>query len=132
MNDRYVEYCMQFTNDEIEQYFVNYIKKQIAGELKIKWYSSEDLLINPSDDETVEYITFLDHEDVMITFYGHQTSIFFLDEEMMFMDEKAKRYSYTISDTSGNIVYEYELRTLSHEEMLFMFAEIVVIVLNIK
>lgn len=42
----------------------------------------------------------------------------------MFIDEKSKGI-YTLSDVYNNVVYEGNLREMSHEEMLKMFSEII-------
>ena len=43
---------------------------------------------------------------------------------MMFIDEGSKG-TYTSSDVYNNVVYEGNLREMSHEEMLRMFSEII-------
>lgn len=63
-------------------------------------------------------------ENLFINFYGIHTSIFAYNVEMMFIDEDSKG-TYTSSDVYNNVVYEGNLREMSHEEMLRMFSEII-------
>lgn len=46
------------------------------------------------------------------------------DLELMFIDEDSKG-TYTESDIYNNVVYEGNLREMSHEEMLQMFSDII-------
>ena len=64
-----------------------------------------------------------------MTFYGHQTSIFILDKEIMFIDDKQK-VNYTSSDTYHNVVYEGVLRDKTHEEILKLMYNVVIILLG--
>lgn len=46
------------------------------------------------------------------------------DTEIMFIDENSKGI-YTSGDVYNNVVYEGNLRDMSHEEMLKMFSDII-------
>lgn len=70
-------------------------------------------------------------ENLFINFYGIHTSIFVHNEEIMFIDENSKG-AYTSSDVYNNIVYEGNLREMSHEEMLKMFSEIILCFVDAK
>lgn len=119
-------YCMEFTDDELKEYLIDYIIENARIDLDIKMYSQDYELINFEDEKSIETIVFDGNdENLMISFFGKQTSIFVFKEEIMFIDEDAKQYSYTSSDVYGNAVYEGKLRSLSLKEMLKIFAEII-------
>ena len=107
MSEKYKEYCMKFSNEEIRAYMVDYLISNSMNNKLIK-YLSED-----GDDE-----------NLFINFYGIHTSIFVDDTEIMFIDENSKG-TYTSSDVYNNVVYEGNLRDMSHEEMLKMFSDII-------
>lgn len=121
MSDNYNEYCMKFSNEELREYLYKQISKNV---LEIKCLSENGDEIDITSETKIETIAFDKTENVAIMFWEYQTSIFVYDEEFMFIDEKSKE-SYTSSDVYGNVVYEGELRKMSHEQMLQMFADIV-------
>jgi len=114
--------CMEFSNEEIYKYLI------------AKFENNSDVIIRTlSDDEEVEIISNIPveficfdgyKEDLFISFYGNQTSIFVRNQEIMFIDENTK-CRYTTSDTFGNVVYEGKLRNLAHVKILTLFAEII-------
>lgn len=116
------EYCMEFSNEELYKYLIS------------KFENNSDVIIRTlSDDEEVEIISSMpveficfdgEKEDLFISFYGNQTSIFVKNQEIMFIDESTKG-RYTTSDTFGNAVYERTLRNLTHIEILTLFAEFI-------
>lgn len=59
--------------------------------------------------------------------YKHQYLV--LDEEIMFIDEKSKGI-YSSSDVEKNAVYEGSLWEMTHEEMLQMFADIIICLID--
>lgn len=116
------EYCMEFSNEELYKYLIT------------KFENNSDVIIRTlSDDEEVEIMSNIpveficfdgDKEDLFISFYGNQTSIFIKNQEIMFIDENTKG-RYTTSDTFGNAVYEGTLRNLNHIEILTLFVEVI-------
>lgn len=114
--------CMNFTNEEIEKFICERISKETT--LQIKYLSEEGNEIDITTGIKIDTIVFDEEENIFIRFFGYQTSIFVYNEEFMFIDEKS-RESYTSSDVYGNVVYEGKLREMSHEQMLEMFADII-------
>ena len=107
MSEKYKEYCMKFSNEEIRAYMVDY------------------LISNSMDNKLIKYLSEDgDDENLFINFYGIHTSIFVDDTEIMFIDENSKGI-YTSGDVYNNVVYEGNLRDMSHEEMLKMFSDII-------
>lgn len=104
------ECCMEFNNEEILDYFVKPLKDKPNLMIKIL---TEDKEIPDFENGKIEIVCLDgDKEELYISFMGCQTSIFIKNEEIMFIDEKAKS-NYTISDTKYNVVYEGILRKLT-------------------
>lgn len=116
------EYCMKFTNEEILKYFVEPLSMNSDVDIKIL---SDDEEVQKDSNKKIETIC-LDGEkqELFINFLEFQTSIFIMDTEIMFIDDNAKK-NYTSSDTAYNVVYEGNLRCLTHKELLEMFTEII-------
>ncbi|MEI4803208.1 hypothetical protein WAZ07_18305 [Bacillus sp. FJAT-51639] len=116
------EHCMKFTNEEILRYFVKPLSMNPDVDIRIV---SDDEEIPGDLDKTIETVC-LDgeREGFFVNFIGCQTSIFILDTEIMFIDDKTK-VNYTSSDTAYNVVYEGNLRCMTHKEILDMFVEII-------
>lgn len=116
------DYCMEFSNQEILDYFIQPLKDNPNILIKIL---TEDKEISEFEDEKIEIVCLDgDKEELYISFMGCQTSIFIKNEEIMFIDEKAKG-NYTTSDTEYNVVYEGILRTLTHKEILMLFVDFI-------
>lgn len=113
---------MNFTNKEIMEYFVQPLTANPDINIKLL---SDDREIKEDSNENIEIVC-LDgeKEELFVSFIGCQTSIFILNEEVMFIDENAKK-NYTLSDTAFNIVYEGNLRGMTHKEILKMLLEFV-------
>lgn len=125
MSEKYNESCMKFTNEELKKYLIGNIKNQ-CNNLDIRLLSEEGEEIGDNSDLKIETIVFDGKEEnLFINFYGVQTSIFSFNEEIMFIDEKSKGI-YTSSDVEKNVLYEGRLREMTHEEMLKMFADIII------
>lgn len=124
MSNNYNEYCMKFSNEEIEEYLINSILEKGIDKSKIRRLSEEgEEIAANSSKETIETVVFDgDEENLFIKFYGIHTSIFLKDYEIMFIDEKSKGV-YTESDVYNNVVYAGNLRDMTHGEILHMFAE---------
>ena len=87
----------------------------------IKDFSISNIPSEFNSSKKIETIVFDGcDENLFINFYGIHTSIFVYDMEIMFIDENSKGI-YTSSDIYNNVVYEGDLREMSHEEMLKMF-----------
>lgn len=115
--------CMLFTNDEISAHLIAPLLQRPDVDLKI--LSQEDLEIDLTSAHPISFISFDgDQQNLFMGFFGHQTSIYVQNEEIMFIDEHAK-YNYTTSDTHGNIVYEGAIRGLGNAGKLALFTEVV-------
>ncbi|WP_431809778.1 hypothetical protein [Brevibacillus agri] len=116
------EWCMEFSNQEIIDYFVSPLKDKQNVSIKIL---SEDEEVPEYTDKKIDIVCLDgDKEELYISFLGCQTSIFVKNEELMFIDENAKS-NYTTSDTKYNVVYEGNLRTLTHKEILGLLVDVI-------
>lgn len=124
MSDKYNEYCMKFSNKELQN-MIKYLIENSWNKNLIRFLSEDGHEIGETLSDRVETIVFDgEDENLFINFYGIHTSIFVYDEELMFIDDKSREL-YTSSDVYDNVVYEGKLREMSHEQMLQMFADIV-------
>ena len=125
MRENYKEYCMKFSNEELKKNMVEYLIKNSWDEKMIRFLSEDGDEIEIDSFKEIGTIVFDgNNENLFINFYGIHTSIFAYNVEMMFIDEDSKG-TYTSSDVYNNVVYEGNLREMSHEEMLRMFSEII-------
>ena len=125
MSGKYKEHCMKFSNEELKKYMVEYLINNSWDNRLIRFLSEDNDEIEIDSSEKIGTIVFDgEDENLFINFYGIHTSIFVYDEEIMFIDEDSKGI-YTSSDVYNNVVYEGNLREMSHEEMLQMFSEII-------
>ena len=119
------EYCMSFTDEEIEEHFVKPIKSNTLLEVE---------LVKSQNNFTSIALTYRP-EVFSISFYGHQTSIFIsgddFNEEFMFIDDYTKK-DIVSSDTYGNVVYEGILRNKTKKEILELFLEFIKILNGCK
>ncbi|GIO84661.1 hypothetical protein J25TS5_15930 [Paenibacillus faecis] len=115
--------CMKFSNEELWKYLITRFENNPA--VAIRALSDDDREIEITSSTPIQFICFDgEKQDLFISFNGNQTSIFVYDEEIMFIDENTKGI-YTTSDTFGNVVYEGDLRKLSHAEILSLFADFI-------
>ena len=125
MSENYKEYCMKFSNEELKNNMVEYLIKNLWNEKMIRFLSEDGDEIEIDSSDKIGTIVFDGNdENLFINFYGIHTSIFAYDVEIMFIDEASKGI-YTSSDVYNNVVYEGNLREMSHEEMLRMFSKII-------
>lgn len=125
MSEKYKEYCMKFSNEELKKYMVEYLINNSWDNKLIRFLSKDGDEIEIDSSEEIGTIVFDgEDENLFINFYGIHTSIFVYNEEIMFIDEESKG-TYTSSDVYNNVVYEGNLQKMSHEEMLQMFSEII-------
>ncbi len=121
MSEKYKEYCMKFSNEEIREYMAGYLISNSMDNKLIRFLSEDGGEIEFNSSKKIETIVFDGcDENLFINFYGIHTSIFVYDMEIMFIDENSKGI-YTSSDIYNSVVYEGDLREMSHEEMLKMF-----------
>ncbi|MGF9916147.1 hypothetical protein ABEX47_01325 [Paenibacillus ehimensis] len=116
-------WSMQFSNEELYKYLITKFDGNL--DVIIRTLSDGEQEVEITSNIPIQFICFDgDNQDLFISFYGNQTSIFVKDEELMFIDESTKD-TYTTSDTFQNVVYEGTLRNLTHAEMLTLFAEVI-------
>lgn len=116
------EFCMNFENSELINYFVSIFKNNPNVDLRI-FSDYEEVPENTNKKIDIVCLDG-DKEELTVSFYGHQTSIFAKDIEIMLIDDNEK-CNYTSSDTYKNVVYEGELRKLTHIEILRLILDIV-------
>ena len=88
MSEKYKEYCMKFSNEEIRAYMVDYLISNSMDNKLIKYLSEDGDEIQFNTSEKIGTIVFDgDDENLFINFYGIHTSIFVDDTEIMFIDE---------------------------------------------
>lgn len=116
---------MKFSNGELKQYMIEYLIRNSWDKELIRCLSEEGDELEISSLEKIGTVVFDGKdENLFINFYGVHTSIFVHNVEFMFIDEDSKGI-YTSSDVYDNVVYEGTLRNMNHEEILQMFAEII-------
>ena len=114
MSENYKEYCMKFSNEELKKNMVEYLIKNSWDEKMIRFLSEDGDEIEIDSSKEIGTIVFDGNdENLFINFYGIHTSIFAYNVEMMFIDEDSKG-TYTSSDVYNNVVYEGNLREMSH------------------
>lgn len=125
MSEKYKEYCMKFSNEEIKKNMIEYLLNNSWNNELIRCLSEDGDELGINSLEKIGTIVFDgEDENLFINFYDIHTSIFVYDLELMFIDEDSKGI-YTASDVYNNVVYEGNLRKMSHEEMLQMFSKII-------
>lgn len=130
MSEKYNEYCMKFSNEELKRYLIDNVKKSVKSNLDIRLISEDGEEVNINSDMKIETIVFDGKdENLFINFFGIHTSIFIFDNEIMFIDENSKG-TYTSSDVYNNVVYEGTMREMTHAQMLQMFAEIILCLID--
>ena len=123
---------MKFSNEELKKNMIEYLINNSWDNKLIRFLSEDGDEIEIDSSEKVGTIVFDGFdENLFINFYGIHTSILVCDIEIMFIDEGSKG-TYTSSDVYNNIVYEGNLREMSHEEMLQMFSEIILCFLDVE
>lgn len=124
MIDMYNECCMNFTTEELKKYLIENVKNnsKFNNEIRILTENGDEMAI---ESNKIGTIVFDKDENVFINFYGVHTSIFAFNKEIMFIDECSKNI-YTSSDVYNNVVYEGDLRNMTHMQMLNMFTDIII------
>lgn len=130
MSEKYKEYCMDFNNEELKRYLIDKVKEGVKSNLDIRLISEDGEEVNLNSDIKIETIVFDGkNENLFISFEKIHTSIFFFDYEIMFIDENSKG-TYTSSDVYNNVVYEGNMREMTHVQMLQIFAEIILCLID--
>jgi hypothetical protein len=126
------EDCMNFSKEEIIRYLVE--PCMIYPDIKIKLSTREEYedYFNLSSQPKITAVSFDGEiEDFTVIFWGFQTALFILDQEFMFIDDRAK-LRIVSSDTYNNVVYEGTLRDKTHEEILNIIFKLFTIVYGTK
>ena len=142
------KYCMEFSNSDIVEYLVKPLRSNPL--LDIRLWSASDVEIDEYSEEEIKSVHFYgDKENFYVYFWGHLTSIFISDDDVvarrknprdihftfnmdfMFMDDYEKQFR-TSSDTHGNILYEGTLLDKTHEEILVLLREFVELLIGSK
>ena len=119
---RYLGSCMEFTMDEIKEHLIARFENQPGVDLAIL---SDGEMMDLENVEQIDGLCFDGlQQEIAISFYGIQTSLYIKDKEIMFIDDEAKR-TYTSEDVEGNAVYEGRLRQMSHPEILGLLGDMI-------
>lgn len=81
----YKNYCMEFTNEELEELLIN--KFNNIKSVNIKRLSEDGEILPKYSNEKIRTICFDDDENLFVNFLGIETDIFIFDEEIMLIDE---------------------------------------------
>lgn len=122
MSEKYEEYCMKFSKEELRNIFCRKFDEELQS--KIICITGDGSKIDFDSDSRIETIAFDENENLAIMFWEYQTSIYVCGKELMFIDDNFKG-TYTSSDVFDNVVYEGCMRGMSHRQMLDMFADII-------
>ena len=152
------ETCLEFTNEEVMEYLVKPLEKHDDFKLFLQYEGFNlqkitehlqaaleglkgsiimprfnDVCQQPIDSESRITHIGLDGPNgkFFIVHYGHMIAVFILNEEFMFIDD-LYREMQTTSETQGNIVYEGELRSLTHKEILELIYKFVILLKDSK
>ena len=132
MGDLYKEneMCLEFTNEELMKYLVEPLQKYKNLEMVLEYdcFNQEAVELK---EKIVHIVLDGNKEEFFIIFFKHMIAVFILNEEFMFIDDKAKEYQ-TSSETFGNIVYEGNLRSKTHKEILKEVHDLVIILMETK
>ena len=91
MSEKYKEYCMKFSNEEIRAYMVDYLISNSMNNKLIKYLSEDGDEIQFNTSEKIGTIVFDgDDENLFINFYGIHTSIFVDDTEHFEVEKYGK------------------------------------------
>jgi len=122
------QFCMKFKNEEIIKYLAIPLEKY--PDICIRMLSSESEEITSDTTKDIEWVCFDgDKENFYIRFIEHQTFIFVLNEEFMFIDDDIKE-NIRSSDTYHNVVFEGQLRDKTHKEILELFFKFITVLMG--
>lgn len=113
-------WSMDFTNKEIEDYFISKLNGKFNYKLMV-----DDSYVNLGHKERYEFIILNEEKEFYINFMNFQTSVFIHNHELIFIDDDLKD-TYTISDIYHNIVYEGEIKKMSHKDFLSLLFNIII------
>ncbi len=122
--------CLNFTNNEIKEFLINKVSTFQNFDIVLK--SDNDKILDSNTTEKIRHVVFDGKkEEFFVSFYSHQTSLYFDNQEIMFIDDFIKQ-NITSSDTDYNIVYEGTLRDKTHEEILSLIVKIITLIAGYK
>ncbi|WP_310602728.1 hypothetical protein [Anaerosporobacter sp.] len=126
------EYMLTFTNEEIMQYLVEPVQQYRDIRIRISTYGMlKDKKRKAMQDRILSVILDGEKGEFSVMFYDHLIAIFIQNEEFMFFDDNVKR-NIVSSETYQNVVYEGTLRDKTHEEILGLIYDVVMIVRGAK
>jgi len=151
------ETCMEFTNEEVILCLVEPLRDHDNLEIEVIYEQFNNTSLEKTPDflkEKSNLGEIIEHNDFMrqkmkgekvidyinldgnndgfnVMFFGHMIAIFFKNEEFMFIDDLYRKMQ-TTSETQGNVVYEGELRCLTHKEILELIRKFVILLTDSK
>lgn len=113
---------MEFSNQEIVNH-IGRVERNFPVDIR---YKIDDQYVGENEENNFDYLIFDgDKEELFIMFVGEQTSICLWDKlDMLFISDKM-RSGFPSSETQSRVVYEGELDSKAHSEILDMFSQIV-------
>ena len=127
------EYCMEFSNEEIIEFLVKPLRECPQFDILQRTENDEFIEVEENPAQEIRIIVFDGKKDSFFVYFcGNETRIWIGDEDyafgkyFMFIDDKAYE-SYSEQDTQGDIAYEGKLRDKTHEEILILVKEFVLI-----
>jgi hypothetical protein len=127
------QYMLKFTNEEIMKYLIEPAELHEDIQINITTYGKRRGCKKNKDNKDRIFGVSFDGKkaNLQILFYDHLIAIFVLDEEIMFFDDSIKEFQ-SESETYHNVVYEGTLRDKSHEEILNLIYDVIIIVKGTK
>lgn len=123
----HISYCMDFSNDEVDTYLIAPLQSKMKHPISTETYS-EAKRNSHSRARGAYFSVFFDGKtddsEFFINLYGGQTSIFFFNDEILFIDDTL-RHLYTSEDKYGKMVYSPALLGQEPGNILDMFAQII-------
>jgi hypothetical protein len=127
------EECMNFSKEEIIKYLVEPCMTYPDIEIRLSIQDEYESYLHHLAPQPEAIAVNFDGEagDFSVIFWGFQTALFLLNQEFMFIDDKAKLHTVS-SDTYHNVVYEGTLRDKTHEEILNIIFKLFTIIYGTK
>ena len=148
---------MEFTNEEVILYLVELLKDYDNLEIEVIYNQFDNTSLEKTPDflkensnpgeiiahndfmqqkmknkKSIDYINLDGNNDGFnVMFFRHMIAIFFKNEEFMFIDDFYRKMQ-TTSETYKNVVYEGELRCLTHKEILELIHKFVILLKDSK
>ena len=110
------EFCMEFSVKEVETELIDKLRDNFNVDIQVDY---------EGPNNSIDYISIDPEKDnLAIRFYGFETALYVFDEKIMLVDDNQLK-KYTFSYTYGNIIYNGELRSRTHTQILSLLLDLV-------